>query len=148
MRDAGSVADAVARAASELGGLDLVVPGAGLGRFAPTAEMTTDDLDLVRPEALADSFRHCLEIVDVLETNTSYINLNPKGEPQLGKRGLYRSVAGGSSTETALLWVLNLSDGQHSLLDITDRSGLPYARLREAAETLRDHELLEEVGET
>jgi aminopeptidase-like protein len=89
-----------------------------------------------------------LEIVDVLETNASYVNLNPKGEPQLGKRGLYRSVAGGSSTETALLWVLSLSDGQHSLLDISDRSGLPYTRLREAAETLREHALLEEVGES
>jgi aminopeptidase-like protein len=114
----------------------------------PGYHSSADDLELVRPEFLADSFRRCLEIVDVLETNGRYRNLNPKGEPQLGKRGLYRSVAGGSSTETALLWVLNLSDGQHSLLDITDRSGLPYARLREAAETLRDHELLEEVGET
>lgn len=114
----------------------------------PGYHSSADDLEFVRPDFLADSFRRCLEIVDVLETNGRYRNLNPKGEPQLGKRGLYRSVAGGSSTETALLWVLNLSDGQHSLLDITDRSGLPYARLREAAETLRDHELLEEVGET
>ena len=114
----------------------------------PEYHSSADDLELVGPEALADSFRHCLEIVEVLETNARYVNLNPKGEPQLGKRGLYRSVAGGSSTETALLWVLNLSDGRHNLLDIADRSGLSYARLREAAETLLDHELLEEVGET
>jgi aminopeptidase-like protein len=111
----------------------------------PGYHSSADDLEFVRPEFLADSFRHCLEIVDVLETNTSYINLNPKGEPQLGKRGLYRSVAGGSSTEAGLLWVLNLSDGRHSVLDISDRSGLPYAQLREAAETLLDHDLLEEV---
>ena len=114
----------------------------------PGYHSSADDLELVRPEALADSFRHCLEIVDVLETNASYVNLNPKGEPQLGKRGLYRSVAGGSSTETALLWVLSLSDGQHSLLDISDRSGLPYARVRDAAEALREHDLLVEVGES
>jgi aminopeptidase-like protein len=114
----------------------------------PGYHSSADDLELVRPEFLADSLRRCLEIVDVLETNTSYINLNPKGEPQLGKRGLYRSVAGGSSTEAGLLWVLNLSDGQHSLLDISDRSGLPYERVRAAAETLRDHELLEQVGQS
>ena len=89
---------------------------------------SADNLELVRPEFLADSFRRCLEIVDVLETNGRYLNLNPKGEPQLGKRGLYRSIAGGSSTEAALLWVLNLSDGEHTLLDISDRSGLAYPR--------------------
>ena len=106
---------------------------------------SADNLELVRPEFLADSFRRCLEIVDVLETNGRYLNLNPKGEPQLGKRGLYRSVAGGSSTEAALLWVLNLSDGEHTLLDISDRSGLAYPAIREAAEALREHSLLEEV---
>jgi aminopeptidase-like protein len=111
----------------------------------PGYHSSADDLEFVRPEFLADSFRRCLEIVDVLETNASYVNLNPKGEPQLGKRGLYRSVAGGSSTEAGLLWVLNLSDGEHTLLDISDRSGLAYPAVREAAETLRDHGLLEEV---
>ncbi len=114
----------------------------------PGYHSSADDVELVRPEALADSFRHCLEIVEVLETNASYVNLNPKGEPQLGKRGLYRSIAGGSSNEAALLWVLNLSDGQHSLLDISDQSGLPYARLREAAEALLEHDLLVEVAES
>jgi len=113
----------------------------------PGYHSSADNLDFVRPESLAGSLRICLEIVDVLETNASYVNLNPKGEPQLGKRGLYRAIGGGSSTETGLLWVLNLSDGNHSLLDISDRSGLPYARIRDAAETLREHELLQLVGE-
>ena len=112
----------------------------------PGYHSSADDLDLVRPEFLADSFRRCLEIVDILETNARYRNLNPKGEPQLGKRGLYRSVAGGSSKEKALLWVLNQSDGEHSLLDISDRSGLPYAAVREAADALREHALLEDLS--
>ena len=112
----------------------------------PGYHSSADDLEFVRPEFLADSLRRCLEIIDVIETNATYVNLNPKGEPQLGKRGLYRGVAGGSSAETALLWVLNLSDGNHSLLDISDRSRLPYERVREAAETLRKHELLEPAG--
>ena len=112
----------------------------------PGYHSSADDLDLVRPEFLADSFHRCLEIVDILETNARYRNLNPKGEPQLGKRGLYRSVAGGSSTEKALLWVLNQSDGEHSLLDISDRSGLPYAAVREAADALREHALLEDLS--
>ena len=108
----------------------------------PGYHSSADDLDFVRPEFLADSFRRCLEIIDILETNTRYRNLNPKGEPQLGKRGLYRSVAGGSSTEKALLWVLNLSDGAHSLLDISDRSGIPYQAIRQAACDLEKQTLL------
>jgi aminopeptidase-like protein len=83
--------------------------------------------------------------VHVLETNRRYVNLNPKGEPQLGKRGLYRTIAGGASTEAALLWVLNLSDGQHTLLDVSDRSGLPYREVLEAAVTLQEHDLLAEA---
>ena len=111
----------------------------------PGYHSSADNLDLVHAEFLADSFRRVLEIVDVLETNGRYLNRNPKGEPQLGKRGLYRRVAGGSSTEAALLWVLNLSDGEHTLVDISDRSGLPYPAIREAAEALVEHELLEEA---
>ena len=111
----------------------------------PGYHSSADNLDLVRPQFLGDSFHAVLNIVDVLETNNRYRNRNPKGEPQLGKRGLYRRVAGGSSVETALLWVLNLSDGEHTLLDISDRSGLPYATIREAAETLVEHNLLEEA---
>lgn len=111
----------------------------------PGYHSSADNLDFVRPEFLADSFQRCLEIVDVLETNGRYLNLNPKGEPQLGKRGLYRSIAGGSSVEKALLWVLNLSDGEHSLLDISDRSGIPYRAVRDAAEALTAHDLLREA---
>jgi aminopeptidase-like protein len=106
---------------------------------------SADDLDFVRPGALGDSFLRLLEILDVLETNTTYRNLNPKGEPQLGKRGLYRAVAGGSSEEQALLWALNLSDGLHSLLDISERSELSYEEIRAAANKLVAADLLEPV---
>ena len=111
----------------------------------PGYHSSADNLEFVRPEFLADSFQRCLEIVDVLETNGRYLNLNPKGEPQLGKRGLYRSIAGGSSVEKALLWVLNLSDGNRRLLDISDRSGIPYPAVREAAEALKTHNLITEI---
>jgi aminopeptidase-like protein len=41
-----------------------------------------------------------------------------------------------------MLWVLNLSDGDHSLLDISDRSGLEFTAIREAAHQLVAHGLL------
>lgn len=114
------------------------------GRF-PEYHTSADNLDLVRPEALADSLARLLEIVDILEQNQTYINLSPKGEPQLGKRGLYSAIGGqidAKSYQLALLWVLNFSDGQHALIDITERSQLPFATIAHAAEALESAGLL------
>jgi aminopeptidase-like protein len=104
---------------------------------------SADDLDLVRPDALGDAFHAYLAVFDALERNRVYRNTSPKGEPQLGKRGLYRSVGGGSFQEGALLWVLNFADGAHDLLAIAERSGLPFAELADAADVLVEHGLLE-----
>ena len=98
---------------------------------------------LVTPGALAGSFRAALEIVDVVETNARYRNLSPYGEPQLGRRGLYQSVPDGTNPERAYLWLLSLSDGEHDLLAIAERSGLPYEAVRSAAAKLQDHGLIE-----
>jgi aminopeptidase-like protein len=106
---------------------------------------SADSLDRIRPESLADAVGTCLELVDVLETNQRFTNLSPYGEPQLGKRGLYRSSGGAVDTpddERALLWVLNQSDGSSSLLDIARSSGLRYPVVRRAAERLERAGLL------
>jgi aminopeptidase-like protein len=111
----------------------------------PEYHSSADDLDLVRPEALAASYRAALEIIDVVETNASFRNRSPYGEPQLGRRGLYQSVPDGTNPELAYLWLLNLSDGDHDLLTIAERSGLRFDAVRDAAATLEQHDLLERV---
>ncbi|MFL5944420.1 MAG: DUF4910 domain-containing protein [Gaiellaceae bacterium] len=108
----------------------------------PEYHSSADDLDFVRSDALGDSFVVYLNVIDVIERNRRYLNLSPKGEPQLGKRGLYRSVGGGSNREAALLWVLNLSDGENDLVAISDRSGIPFGVVREAADALEAADLL------
>jgi aminopeptidase-like protein len=114
----------------------------------PQYHSSADDLDLVRPEALGDSLYAALAIIDALERDATYVNTSPYGEPQLGRRGLYRSVAGGSSEEAAVLWVLSLSDGSASLLDIARVSGLPFDRVREAAGALVAVDLLRATDAT
>lgn len=110
---------------------------------------SADDLDFVQPEYLAESLQKYLSVIYVLENNRKYINLKPKGEVQLGKRDLY-GIMGGlqkrPTDEMPLLWVLNMSDGNHSLLDISDRSGLNFDLIKNAADVLCEHRLLKEVS--
>jgi aminopeptidase-like protein len=113
----------------------------------PEYHTSADNLDFVHPEKLKESFDACLQILNLLERNGTFLNLNPKCEPQLGKRGLYAMVGGRANagvTEMAMLWVLNLSDGNHSLLDITERSNISFDSICEAAEALQEKGLLRE----
>jgi aminopeptidase-like protein len=113
----------------------------------PEYHTSADDLKFVKAPSLAESLSHCQSAVKILEGNRTYQNLNPHCEPQLGKRGLYRAIAGHAgekSMEMALLWTLSFSDGRHSLLDIAERSGITFERLRLASEALVRVGLLKE----
>lgn len=115
------------------------------GRY-PEYHTSADNFELVRPEFLADSLEKYLAVVGIIEGNGRYLNTNSKCEPQLGKRGLYGTFGGrkdASEYEMAMLWVLNLSDGDHSLLDIAERSGLQFESVRVTASLLERHGLLE-----
>lgn len=99
----------------------------------PEYHTFADNLDFIKSEFLVDSFSKYLSVLNVLEANKKYLNTNPKCEPQLGKRGLYGAIGGQKSnpiSQLAILWVLNLSDGDHTLLDIAERSGLEFEAIR------------------
>ena len=110
----------------------------------PEYHTSADDLSFVSADALADSLAAARDVVQLLERNRTYENLSPKGEPQLGRRGLYPSLGGGDPArqQLAMLWVLNQSDGSHSLLDIAHRSGMAFTELADAAERLQASDLL------
>lgn len=116
----------------------------------PEYHTSADNLNLVGPMQLGESLSIGASVLHVLECNRKYRNLNPKCEPQLGRRGLYGKIGGASDAkikQLALLWVLNLSDGNHTLLEISDRSGLEFGLIRDAAEILLEHGLLGECLE-
>ncbi len=111
----------------------------------PEYHTSADNLEFVHADKLGEALTVSLEILSLLENDGTFVNLNPKCEPQLGKRGLYRMVGGAADaglSEMAMLWVLNQSDGKNSLLDITERSGLRFDAIRKAAEALEQHKLL------
>ena len=116
----------------------------------PEYHTSADDLDFIAPEHLASSYRTIAAALDIVERDAQYLNTEPYGEPQLGRRGLYEKFGGGNAQEAtmAALWVLNLSDGDHSLLDIAERAKLPFATIAEAADLLTRHDLLTRAGAT
>lgn len=115
----------------------------------PEYHTSADNPGLLSDASLGHSVAIIRQIVDVIENNAVARNNSPKGEPQLGRRGLYRVLGGLSSVEDsqmALLWVLNLSDGKHTLLDIAERAEMPFSAIRAAADLLGATDLLSLVG--
>lgn len=117
------------------------------GEF-PEYHTSADNLNFINPNSLSESLKLLLKVIVVIEENRRWINLSPKGEPQLGKRGLYKSVGGQSQQkdyQMALLWILNLSDGDFSMLEIAKKSEIDFDVLLQAANDLFKAGLLKEV---
>ena len=111
----------------------------------PEYHSSGDDLALLRPKSLVHSLAVLRRIIAVIEGDAVYRSRNPKGEAQLGRRGLYGAMGGQRTVgydQMALFWVLNLADGQHSLLDTAERAGLPFGTIRAAADALAAADLL------
>ncbi len=117
------------------------------GQF-PEYHTSADNLDIIHPDSLADSLVTVSTVLKVLEGNRTYQNTNPKCEPQLGKRKIYEGLSGRQKQaidQLGVLWVLNMSDGAHTLLDIAERSGLEFSGLQKAAQLLLRKNLLTEI---
>lgn len=114
----------------------------------PEYHTAADNMEFVQSQYLADTFSKYIRMIYILENNRRYLNLNPKCEPQLGKRGLYTQIGSqkdGYVDEFAILAVLNLSDGRHSLLDISERANIEFNLIKKAADLLLTYNLLKEI---
>jgi aminopeptidase-like protein len=130
-------------------------PGFNLpvGRFTrspnggyPQYHTSADNLDFVKSEYISDSFHKLLNVVNVIEKNANFVNLNPFCEPQLGRRGIYHAMGGLQGIQElqhALLWILNLSDGSNSLLDICQKSKISFDMIHKAAVLLQEKNLID-----
>ena len=118
------------------------------GQF-PEYHTSADNLDFISTDSLTNSFKKYIDIIYIIENDTKYINLNPKCEPHLGKRGLYRLIGGQKDsdlTDIAIFWILNLSDGTNSLLDISIRSKIHFKTIKKSADLLQKNGLLKLNG--
>lgn len=114
----------------------------------PEYHTSKDDLDFVKAENLQNTLSKYLEIIFIIENNEKYLNLSPKCEPQLGKRGLYRKLGSQKNSdqkENAMLWILNQSDGENSLLDIAVKSKMDFSLIKQVADELVKYNLLKVI---
>ena len=114
------------------------------GEF-PEYHTSADNLEFVSAAELDRSYALVARVIDILETDWYPVNAAPHGEPQLGRRGLYKAMGGDNERverQMAMLWVLNLADGEHSLADIATKAGIGLARIEEVAGLLLEHELI------
>ena len=117
----------------------------------PEYHTSADNLEFIAAESLLQSYRMICSAIDIIENDRVFVNQAPKGEPQLGRRDLYGALGGdvkAAEANLAMLWVLNLSDGSHSLLDIAERAVMPFALIAATARLLEQHGLLRAVTHT
>ena len=116
----------------------------------PEYHTSADNLELISGEKLEASLKAYLSIIDILDNNVIYINQISRCEPQLGTRGLYRIIKGENVEESelrkmAMLWCLNLSDGNYSLLDIADKAAISFEVIKQIAAILEKEGLLKRL---
>lgn len=141
----------------------------------PEYHTSGDNLDFMNMKSLTESFVTYLSILFELDNNLNqsldnvinsnsqndivskskpidkYLNLNPKCEPQLGKRGIYHQLGGQENmmqqrkVEFAIFWILNMSDGTNDIEDISRRSGIPLETLQTGIEILINANLLQKI---
>lgn len=115
-----------------------------------------DNLEFIKKDSLGDSFSKYLESIWMFDKDEKFLNVNLKCEPQLGKRGIYRNtgiVRTDMNTdeieqrELAIFWILNFSDGKNSLLDISEKSGIPFDIIVSASSNLYENKLLKQLDD-
>lgn len=97
---------------------------------------------------LRGAVNFCMNIIDDFETNLIFKNTVMNGEPRLGNKGLYPKFSSNQYFDeklNAILWILNLSDGNHNIIDIEERTGYTQEVLLEATSQLERVKLLERI---
>lgn len=112
----------------------------------PEYHTSADNKEFVSFEAMEQSIQKYLDVIELIEKNEKYINKMPYCEPQLGKRGLYPTLGSQKGTDDfveAMMWILNLSDGENDLITIAEKSKIPVKDLLLVVEKLIETGILE-----
>jgi len=114
-------------------------------REFPEYHTSLDNLELVTPAGLEGSFALHKDCIDLLERNRVY-KTRCLGEPQLGKRGLYPTIATQESYRQVadMLNFITYADGSNDLIDISNIIQVPVHNLYPIIDKLIAADLLDE----
>lgn len=132
-------------------GIDLPVAGFCRTKYGEYPEYHTnaDNFDVVTAEGLQGSFDVMTEVIRAFE-----IGLIPrvtiKGEPQLGKRGLYPTIShkGTCSAIRTRMDFLAYADGSNCLFEIAEIIGAPLKYVLEEASLMHENDLVSFTSES
>ena len=126
-------------------GVDLPVVGFCRTKYGvyPEYHTSADDMSLISPEGLQGAYEAMVKVIDALEWNFNYRVLC-KGEPQLGKRGLYPTISqkGSYDSVIAMKDFLAYADGKNDLIGISEIIGQPIDLLIPIAKKMMDNQLV------
>lgn len=106
---------------------------------------SADNKQFISFEALEETIRVYLQVIDLIENNFRWKSIMPYCEPQLGKRGLYPDLGSQKEKDNfveTMMWVLNLSDGHHDTIDMVMKSGKPSNTVIDVLNILQQKELI------
>ncbi len=126
-------------------GVDLPIGSLMRSKYGEYPEYHTslDDMSVISPEGLSGGFKLLVSAIEILESNSYYINMLPC-EPQLGIRGLYPNT---STKKSGLevrdqMNVISYLDGNNDLIEIANICGLSYSYVRTLINKLLDAGLI------
>ena len=107
-----------------------------------------DTFELIDPKSIIATVNLLEDWYDLISINMKYINLKPFGEAHLSKYNLYPKTNFGNEkdlTTRALLWLMNFSDGNNDLVDISSFSKTDIIMLSEIAENCEKEGLIKQL---
>ena len=113
----------------------------------PEYHTSLDNLEFVTPEGLRGGYEMVQTCVQLAESNATY-QVTVRGEPQLGKRGLYPTISYKNSANStkALLDFLAYADGTNDLVDISNLISVPTWELTPITAQLLTHGLIKQIS--
>jgi aminopeptidase-like protein len=105
-----------------------------------------DDMGLLSPAALQESFNLYFRIIEMLEKNRVYKPMTI-GEPQLGKRNLYANLSDSTLDEDEMVRfkILGYADGELDLISLSEIVDEPFDVVSSQVQILVDAQVLELV---
>jgi len=113
----------------------------------PEYHTSLDNLDnVVTPKGLDGGYWALRKALELVEKNKIY-KVNILCEPQMGKRGLYPTLASKIPEKQVMVMMnlLSFCDGEHSLLDIAEKINIPAWDLYEPIEKLVSQDLISPI---